>query len=290
MSKKPRVVAAGGVVLREHNGERQVLIIHRGRYDDWSLPKGKGKADELHPETAIREVEEETGVRVTLDLRLPSLKYRVSKGPKVVHFWRASVAEQKHWRPTSEVDEVIWLNTDEAVSKLTYPHERDTLIAAVTAPPSVALVLVRHGKAMLRRNWSGPDHKRQLSRRGRSQAEALVGLLSAYGIQRTVSSSAQRCMQTLKPYAEAFDLKLEGVDLLTEEEGEKHPKRVERYVRALREELSVPTALCGHRPVLPSMFKGLGVEPRPMVVGEGIAFHFDLAGNLLAADVMKPTA
>ena len=62
MSKKPKIVSAGGVVLREHTAGLQVLLIHRERYDDWSLPKGKGEADELLPETAVREIREETGV------------------------------------------------------------------------------------------------------------------------------------------------------------------------------------------------------------------------------------
>ena len=75
MSKKPKIVSAGGVVLREHTNGLQVLLIHRERYDDWSLPKGKGEADELLPETAIREIQEETGVTARLGLRLPSLRY-----------------------------------------------------------------------------------------------------------------------------------------------------------------------------------------------------------------------
>lgn len=290
MSKKPAVVAAGGVVLRERKGKQQVLIIHRARYDDWTLPKGKGKSDELQPETAIREIREETGVTPRLDLRLPSLKYKVSKGRKVVHYWRASVRETGHWHPNREVDEVSWVTIPAAMKKLTFDDEKETLQLALDAPPSVALLLVRHGKAMDRKNWSGPDHKRRLAGRGRAQAKALMGLLDAYRVERTVSSSAQRCMQTLKPYATRAGLELEGVDLLTEEQGTVHPKRVRRFLDELRHNLTVPTAICGHRPVLPAMFEGLGIKPRPMVVGEGIAFHFDLSGELLATDVVKPTA
>lgn len=290
MSRKPAVVAAGGVVLRERDGEKQVLIIHRDKFDDWSLPKGKGKSDELEPETAVREIQEETGALARLDLRLPSVRYMVSRGPKVVHFWRASVREMRHWRPNHEVDEVRWVSVKKAMKQLSYSQERETLEAALAAPDSVALLLVRHGKAMLRKNWTGNDQKRRLAGRGRKQAKALVSLLDCYAVERTVSSSAERCMKTLKPYAAMTGLTLEGVDLLTEEEGTKNPKEVRDFLDELRQNLQVPTAICGHRPVLPSMFKGLGIEPRPMVVGEGIAYHFDRHGRLLATDVVKPTA
>lgn len=95
MSKKPKIVSAGGVVLRQHTSGLQVLLIHRDRYDDWSLPKGKRETDELLPETAVREIREETGVASRLDLRLPSVRYKVSKGPKAVHYWRSEVVSQR---------------------------------------------------------------------------------------------------------------------------------------------------------------------------------------------------
>ena len=106
MSKKPKIVSAGGVVLREHTDGLQVLLIHRERYDDWSLPKGKGEADELLPETAIREIREETGVAARLGLRLPSLRYKVGKHPKAVHYWRSAVLSQRPRRPDHEVSAV----------------------------------------------------------------------------------------------------------------------------------------------------------------------------------------
>ena len=98
MSKKPKIVSAGGVVLREHTAGLQVLLIHRERYDDWSLPKGKGEADELLPETAVREIREETGVAAHLGLRLPSVRYKVGKGPKAVHYWRSAVFSTTRFR------------------------------------------------------------------------------------------------------------------------------------------------------------------------------------------------
>lgn len=290
MSSKPKVVASGGVVLREHKGEKQVLIIHRDRYDDWSLPKGKGKADELHPETAIREIQEETGILARLDLRLPSVTYKVSKGKKVCHFWRATVAQEGDWSPNSEVDGVRWASIPEARTLLTYETDLEVLQSALDAPESTALLLVRHGKAMQRKHWTGKDQKRQLSSRGRSQAKALRSLLAAFGVERTVSSSSTRCMETLAPYAKQRGLDLEGVDLLSEEEAEEHPTKVVRFMGHMVDDLEVPTAVCGHRPVLPHMFDGLSAKNRAMVVGEAIAMHYDRKGTLLSVDVFKPTA
>ena len=291
MSKKPRVVAAGGVVLRTHHDKgRQVLMIHRESYDDWSLPKGKGLADELLPETAIREIREETGVTACLDLRLPTQKYLVPKGLKATHYWRAGVVEQRPRLPDKEVQKVKWFTVEEALKKLTYAADREVVGAAMDLPSTNVLMLVRHGKAMLRKDWTGPDQKRRLAGRGRKQAKKLQDLLDAFCIERLVSSSATRCFQTLEPFAESRRLPIRKVDILTEEEGTKHPKRVGRFMAELKSDLDRPTAICGHRPVIPAMYEGLGMDPRAMVVAEAVALHLDDGGNLIRSEVFKPTA
>ena len=118
----------------------------------------------------------------------------------------------------------------------------------------------------------------------------LTQLLSAYGVESLVSSSSTRCVQTLTPYAEKTGLAIAREDVLTEEQGTVRPKDVRRYTAKLLQDITVPTAICGHRPVLPSMFEGLGLEPRPMVVGEAIVIHRDAEGNRVAVEVHKPTA
>ncbi len=291
MSKKPDVVAAGGVVLRtHHNKGPQVLLIHRESYDDWSLPKGKGLSDELLPETAIREIREETGVTACLDLRLPTQKYPVSKGLKATHYWRARVVEQRPRKPDKEVQKVKWFSIEEALDRLTYPVDREVVNAAMDLPTTNVLMVVRHGKAMLRKDWSGPDQKRRLGGRGRKQAKKLKDLLDAFCVEQLVSSSATRCFQTLEPFAEARRLPIQKVDILTEEEGTQHPKRVARFMAELKTDLDRPTAICGHRPVLPAMYDGLGMEPKHMVVAEVVALHLDEQGNLIRSEVFKPTA
>lgn len=290
MSKKVKIRAAGAVVLRGHGDDQEVLIIHRQGYDDWSLPKGKGKVDELAPNTAVREVLEETGHVVRLGLRLPSVRYNVSKGAKKVDYWRAEVVEDRGFEPTQEVDKVRWVPIHKAMRKLTYADERRTLSAALLKPRTTPLVLVRHGKAMLRKDWSGRDQERRLTGRGRRQAKVLSQLLDAYGVEALVSSSSTRCVQTLYPYSVERGLVIQTEDVLTEEEGTVRPKDVRRYTKRLLESIEVPTAVCGHRPVLPSMFEGLGLDPRAMVVGEAIVVHRDDEGTRVAIEVHKPTA
>jgi 8-oxo-dGTP diphosphatase len=132
-SSSPVVRAAGGIVLRR--GPKvgwQVLIVHRPRYDDWSLPKGKADAGERDEDTALREVEEETGLRCTLGAPAGRTRYRDSKGrDKVVHYWLMEPeSSESSFVPNDEVDEVRWCSITEATARLTYRHDRELLAQA----------------------------------------------------------------------------------------------------------------------------------------------------------------
>jgi len=118
------VRAAGGVVMRD--GE--IAVVHRPKYDDWSLPKGKLDPGEDWAEAAVREVEEETGVRARIVGELPPTRYRDRKGrPKVVRWYRMDVEDEGGFEPDAEVDELRWLAPEEASRLLTYPHDRELL-------------------------------------------------------------------------------------------------------------------------------------------------------------------
>jgi 8-oxo-dGTP diphosphatase len=118
------VRAAGGVVMRD--GE--IALVHRPKYDDWSLPKGKLDPGEDWAQAAVREVEEETGVRARIVGELPPTRYRDRKGrPKVVRWYRMDVEDEGAFEPGAEVDELRWLDPAEASRLLTYPHDRELL-------------------------------------------------------------------------------------------------------------------------------------------------------------------
>lgn len=122
-----RVRAAGGVVVRERDGRSELAVVHRPRYDDWTLPKGKLDPGEGFEEAALREVLEETGLRCSLVRELDSTHYTDGKGrPKIVRYWLMGI-EGGRFEPNDEVDELRWLIPGEAVELLTYDRDRELI-------------------------------------------------------------------------------------------------------------------------------------------------------------------
>jgi 8-oxo-dGTP diphosphatase len=120
------VEAAGGVVVRDG----MVLLVHRPRYDDWTLPKGKLDPGESFEDAAVREVEEETGLRCRLVRELPSTEYRVRGRPKTVRYWLMEPESDTPFVPNDETDDLRWLPPNEALALLSYDRDRDVVAAA----------------------------------------------------------------------------------------------------------------------------------------------------------------
>ncbi len=126
------VRAAGGVVVRDADGREQLAVVHRPRYDDWSLPKGKLHEGEGWSEGALREVEEETGLRCELGPELAPSRYRDGKGrDKLVRWWLMRPVGGE-FAPNDEVDELRWLEPEAALELLDYERDRD-LVRATAA-------------------------------------------------------------------------------------------------------------------------------------------------------------
>ena len=132
-----RVKAAGGVVHRDgpDTGALEVLLVHRPKYDDWTFPKGKLDPGESFEDAAVREVEEEAGVRCVLGVELPSTTYVDTRGrPKIVRWWAMDLADAGGYAgPDNEVDEIRWLPVDAARAQLSYDRDRPLLDALVAA-------------------------------------------------------------------------------------------------------------------------------------------------------------
>ena len=178
-SKKNRsretVKAAGALVWRENGKHLEVLLVHRPRYDDWSIPKGKVEPCESVRTCAVREVAEETGVQVVLGQPLSRVHYKIADGSrKEVHYWAARVAPEASAavaarcavKPasTKEIDAVEWLRVGQARKRLTYSYDRDLLGELVDLwedgkLDTWTLVLVRHGRAVKRSVWNRPKER-----------------------------------------------------------------------------------------------------------------------------------
>lgn len=244
LSGEPELVRAGGGVVRRAGPDgEEVLLVHRPRYDDWTFPKGKADTGETDEETALREVEEETGLAARLGQELPSTRYRDARGrPKVVRYWTMTV-ERGEFEPHREVDEIRWARPDDAYRLLTYDRDHEVLQAV---PPPI--LVIRHATAGHRHAWDEHDELRPLDPRGIRQAAAFVKQLAPFEIERIVSSPHVRCVQSVEPLAAARGLEVEPVDELAEYvDG----RRVSSFLAGLN---GTATAACGHGPEIQPLF------------------------------------
>ncbi len=219
MQTEVAVRAAGGVVIRGDTvGQAEVVVVHRPRYGDWTLPKGKHDPGEDSSACAVREVEEETGWSCRPVDRAATSRYNVGEGLKEVDYFVMRPIRYTGFEPNEEVDDVRWIPPAAADGLLTYPFDRD-LLSAIDLGRATGqrdLHIVRHGAAGKRSEWEGPDEERPLTSEGALQADMIASETADVGVERIESSPYLRCVQTVEPLAERLGLPVERADALAE--------------------------------------------------------------------------
>ncbi|MEO5833107.1 MAG: NUDIX hydrolase [Nakamurella sp.] len=251
------VLAAGGLLWRPGPRDRvEIALVHRPRYKDWSLPKGKANRGETPPMTAHREVLEETGFRTVLGRRLTTVHYAVDTGPKLVEYFAAR-AVGGDFVPNREVDKLRWLAPDDARGLVTYEFDRAVLDTFERQPTTVnSLVLVRHARAGVRESWDGPDEQRPLDVKGRGQAAALRLELAPFGPRSVFSAPVERCRATVAGLAKDYGLTVQLESVLGEESYREQPAGARRLLAALGA-AGAPAVVCSQGGVIPGVVKSL---------------------------------
>lgn len=280
--------AAGAVLWRPRKGSVDVALIHRPRYDDWSLPKGKVDPGETEPVTAVREIFEETGQHAQLGRRLGTVGYPVNQGVKKVRYWTARALDGD-FEPNDEVDDLVWLPVDAAIKQLHYPQDRKILRRFAKMPADTQTVLiVRHANAGRRSRFSGDDRQRPLDKTGRAQAEALTDQLLAFGASTVYAAERLRCVQTVEPLAAELDVAIHHEPALTEEAYADNPKQARRRVLEIAKLVGTPV-ICTQGKVIPDLIRWWcdreSVRPDKSRNRKGSTWVLSLAGGrLIAAD------
>lgn len=288
--KKPVVLAAGAVLWRPDpdSGEPRIAVVHRPRYDDWSLPKGKVDPGEIEPVAAVREIVEETGQRAELGRRLGRVSYPIPGATKVVHYWVARALDGD-FVPNSEVDRLVWFSPGEASDRLSYPQDRKVLARFARKPADTQTVLiVRHGTAGRRARYKGDDRHRPLDRKGRAQAKHLAPQLLAFGASAVYAADRYRCVQTVEPLAHQLDVAVHVEPGLTEEAYADDPRAAHDRVSEIAALGGTPV-ICTQGRVIPDLLQWWcerdGVKPDKSRNRKGSTWVLSLAqGRLIAAD------
>jgi 8-oxo-(d)GTP phosphatase len=278
------IYAAGVVCWRERESV-EILLVHREKYNDWGFPKGKLDPGELLPETAVREVAEEAGIRIKLGRKLDVIHYQVGDQDKEVHYWASKVkdkaANKQKFVPNEEIAKVQWVTAKKAATLLSYQHDRELLQSALNLHSkreleTRALIVLRHAKATPRGDWKGEEAKRPLLPEGKEHAKRLVSLIAAYGPKRLVTSPWKRCHDTIEPYAKKSKKTLVQRGQLTELSSKRRPLSTKLVVKDLLGDYK-SALICTHRPALPSVLEPLAASAQG-----------DLGPKVLDAATLRP--
>ncbi|GAA2487833.1 NUDIX domain-containing protein [Nocardia seriolae] len=291
---KANILAAGAVLWRpvpgSADGSLEIALVHRPKYDDWSLPKGKLDPGETPVITTVREVAEETGLNTRLGRYLGDVTYPVTGHRKLkrVDYWAARILDGT-FEANTEVDVLDWCPLDRVMDALSYPMDRTIVRNFLRQPADTAhLLLVRHGKAGRSDRGAADDDARPLEKAGRAQARALVPNLLAFGASEILSAPPARCVQTVTPLAEKLGVTVELEPLLSESGYAAAPDAARKRARDLVSADSV-RVICSQGKVIPDLLQwwaaedGISLPPARNRKGSAwvLSFH---EGRLIAAD------
>jgi 8-oxo-dGTP pyrophosphatase MutT (NUDIX family) len=263
LADKP-IRAAGGVLWRPAGAGVELAVIHRPRYDDWSLPKGKLEPGEHPLDAAVREVREETGYTAVVGRRLPGTSYHGLAGPKTVDYWAMRLPDPDAEPVTEdaavpEVDRVSWLPVEATLDRLTYDHDAEVVRDFGRVTADSAVLLVRHARAGDRDAWPGPDDLRPLDVPGLRQAARLADVLPLFGPCRVLSADRVRCVQTVQPLASRLGVEVVLEPGLSEEGYAAAPARGLRRIRDLGAAGEV-SVVCGQGGAIPDIVATIAGE------------------------------
>jgi 8-oxo-dGTP pyrophosphatase MutT (NUDIX family)/phosphohistidine phosphatase SixA len=313
VSTSTPVLAAGAVCWRVVDGAVQILLVYRTQHRDTSLPKGKVDPGETLPETAVREIAEETGLIVALGVPLGVVEYSLPNGrDKVVYYWAAEVSAlaiaNSTFSSNDEIESLHWMSLADARVALSYPHdvevvERFAALHELGRARTFAIIALRHGKAVPPSSWDGPDSTRPLLQRGVDQALSVAPGIAAYRPEKLISSTAERCLRTLAPTARVTGLDVREKAQISQDAYESGGVAVTKIVvKRLRK--SVTTVLCSHGPVLPQIIAAVARATKSpdsgqlqraasLGTGEYAVLHIPVdrpETGVVAVEVHSPTA
>ena len=250
--------AAGALLWRQNAaGEIEIALVHRPRYDDWSLPKGKIDSNETPLACAYREVFEETGIKARFTRQLGSVEYEDNGTLKRVKYWVAQAVGASDFLPNEEVDQLQWFTPQGAISMATHESDREMVERFLEIEgPTDTLIILRHTKALERGDWDEEDSLRTLNETGFSQAQFLINHLAPFAIDEIYTSDFTRCVQTVTPLGESRGLAVSKVPSLNEATFESDPERSITFANALKQD-ERNILICSHNPVIPTMLRGI---------------------------------
>ena len=278
-----KIPAAGGLVWRGSAERPEIAVIHRPRYDDWSLPKGKLHHDEHPVLGACREVTEETGCIPAMGRRLPSQRYKVPEGEKTVDYWSMRCLKGE-FQPGDEVDRLGHL--------LTYERDREIVRGVLAGPvPTAVILLVRHARAGDKSSWKGDDRLRPLDAVGAAQADRLRAGLACWAPILVVSADRVRCVQTVAPLAADLGLTVGLEPTLNEEACASDPDAAVERIRQLARDRG-PTVVCSQGGAIPTIVgtlaKADGVDLSTTDAKKASTWALSFVGDdLLAAEYFR---